>query len=73
MARAILNVVYEMNISDEQLEKGLKDYLKSCLRQEDFKELKKMLAAAQTDVSVDSIKAATSKFKEIWKKVEDLS
>ncbi len=72
VARAILNFVYDTKVTKGQFEKGLADYKRGSLNQE-VREIKDLVDAALDDPSIGSVKAAIAKFKEIRKKIDELS
>lgn len=72
VAKAILNFIYEVNISDDIFKEGVADYKKSSLNQ-DAKEIKDLIDGAISDPSIDSIKAAIERFKVIQQKITELS
>ena len=72
VARAILNFIYEMNITDSQFEQGVADYKKDSLNQE-VKELKTLVDVVINDRSIESIKTAIKKFELIQQKIDVLS
>jgi hypothetical protein len=72
VARAIMNFIFELDITDNQFEKGMRDYKKDSLNQE-VKELRDLIDAAADDPSIDSVKAAFEKFKAIQNKINELT
>lgn len=72
VARAILNFIYEMNISDSQFNQALTEYKKVTLKEE-AKKLKGAIDAALNDTTINSIKTAIKHFKTIVKTIDELS
>ena len=70
-SRAILNIVYAKSVSDAQFEKGQTEYKKGALTS-DVKELRDLVNGARESTSIDSIKKAVNKFKQIRTKIEKL-
>ena len=72
VARAILNYIYEIDVSDDDFMQGQNEYMEGVVTQE-VKDLVDLLDEVISDPSIDSLKDAIQQFKSIQKLIKDLS